>query len=174
MKILTMIRLPPTAITLGPGDSFDFEIRQRHNRAKGKTAQLVPAADTPQAHLKVEGVDNCLKSESSSVFEIQHPEDGSATGDSMDDELQSPILCLDTTNSEPENESLLDGTSSFAYTHVVGGYKYRTVGVQQSPPSKSDFHYGGFIESPTPRDADNSFQTSSTFGKSILVQLGEY
>jgi len=163
-----MIRLPPSAITLGPGDLFDSEIRQRRNSTKGNnTAQLLPTAETPSKLLKQEDVGKWPKAESCSFFKGQHLEDGSFTSRNKERDLQDSIRHPDTTNLGLEDVSLVDGTLSFNYHHMVGDTESETIEIQQRSPYQNDFHFGGFIKGPTPSIVDDNFGRSSPFGKSV-------
>lgn len=160
-----MIRLPPTFISLGQEDILDYEMRQQGGRLKGKTVQLIPA-DKSQEHFQhrdLGAYSGHTSDEQSSVSKNQSLDVESISNCSEDEVLQSSNICPDTKS--PKEEPPVDGALSYINNHFVGVLENGTIEVRRSSPSKYDFHYGGFIESPAPRIADDNSQRSSPFGK---------
>ena len=169
-EISAMIRLPPTAIALGPADLLDFEIRQLQDRANHEPRLLETAVDTPQGQLRHVG-DPCV--ERLSALKGQNPLEKNIVNGRKSEELQNSSIYPEITDTEQEEAPSMDDTLPYASRHFSGGAENGMVEVQQSSPSKDDFHYGGFIENPVPCLSEHNTPMSPSFGAPILDSVNK-
>jgi len=176
-----MIRLPPTLITLVPKDLEDYKQRQKRkqepeipeSRGRNFARFEVVLRDGPKVELlnipKVphESYDqpenaSTLANQVNSRTLDQTLEGQDCRGfDSMSvPETQSEIEVDHTTITDSPNEH-----HGFVLVRPCSPENEITEGHQPSSPSKHDFHYGGFTESPSRRTPTSPSQISSLFGK---------
>jgi len=167
-----MIRLSPTAITLGPGDLLDSDKRQQQHRAIGKTAQSIAVAATFKGIVEQKSIKICQNFGQSSFFKVECLNSGNiaSSSSSTNEEPQRPAPYSTATNEEFKEHSLVDDSLSFGFNNFVEGTKTGIIEIQQSSPSKDDFHYGGFSESPTLCVTSDYFHGTSPFGTSIEMR----
>ena len=157
-----MIRLPPTAITLGPVDLLDFEIRQLQNRINYKSTRSVPAAEISPEDFRHELLCEDPNAERLFVLSDQKVvEESSASGSKYDASSNAHRTAA---NTEPEEAVSGDGASPYANDHSAERAENGIIEVPALTPSKDDFHYGGFIESPATRISGHDSPRSSPFG----------
>jgi hypothetical protein len=158
-----MIRLPPSAIILGPSDLKDFEIRQKRSRAldaEGEslrtkeynaerpplTSQIAASRKSPAAGLRDRGEKGShapRSTGSSPEGNINHP----TLADLTEDKSEHPVTGY---YSSPENGS---------------------TGAPLGLASKNDSPNVGFLRGPTQQVGSDTFQPSSPFSTFATLLL---
>jgi len=158
-----MIRLPASAIILGPSDLKDFETRQRR--------RLALEADERSVHTIRCGL------RALAIRTVGRPTSDTGLGSRGDEE--PPSLGL------PGSSRAVDVEYSTVTDLSEDQDGYLSIGLQQSPenasieaqqssPPKDEFHYGGFVESPTQQLVADASQRSSPFGSLATSHIVDY
>jgi hypothetical protein len=165
-----MIRLPPSSITLGLSDLKDFERRQERRKvleaAENVQQQFAPfqvgAQDGPSFGLPRRSSTNCHEPHDQPhtlSFQVATSHRLHHVIESASHEPQSPM--------PPESSTRPGETDIYALIGAESSPENLMSKVQRpSSPSKDDFHYGGFMESPS---RHRSPVHSSPFGTSHVT-----
>jgi hypothetical protein len=158
-----MIRLPASTITLGPSDLKDFESRQRRCRSlqAGDTSGDTKERRPLQRTLTIQTVSSRLSGTDLENHGEEEPLSPGSPGSSAAVGVEYSTF-TDLTEDQ-------DGNPSVGHRHSPENV---SIEVQRSPPpSKDEFHYGGFVESPTQQPEDDASQRSSPFGALAICQI---
>jgi hypothetical protein len=171
-----MLRRGPTAITLGESDLLDFKVRserrvveERENRKHKHRNLPADAPDGPRFSTRAQKqrrsqeadraiVEPFIRPSNTQAFPIEN----SDVASTVHIEEQTESLSLtDPFSDSGEEITMLEGSAQHLQT-----FSPRNTGLGEptvaSPSKNDDFHYGGFVESPS----DNYTRTtSSSFGK---------
>lgn len=187
MCMAVMIRLPPTAIQMGVSDLRDYEKRQQIRRrmkvvGKGGLEEQVVQLRFRPSH------DDTGRVPSSQYPRPEGDESGQVIRPARHEPVEhtSPKASIDaflTGHVNSQSQSLASvGSQELSVTELGGEeHGYVSVGLEHSPenahygddthraysPSKDDFYYGGFIETPTQSAAEDPIQ--SLFGMSQVI-----
>ncbi|KAG9243488.1 hypothetical protein BJ878DRAFT_481067 [Calycina marina] len=165
-----MIRLPASVISLGPRDLQDYEARRRERH---KTKITIPAQDFERASkssrtfalLALLQVTNTQGSEKehASKRKARRQEVSETPTRKEHEDLQKSVSLAHNGDATEEGEDSFGELSPVVCNQIAETPENPALDARDTSPSKEDFHFGGFIESPSPRFTDSNSQSSSPF-----------
>lgn len=182
-----MIRLPPTTIVLGRSDLREFERRRQRRRdveilnqeysrfavsaPGGPTFQIQHAQDVafgvePQKQQTRDGQNADFQGQPLNL-QTSVPLSVQIASNLEHEASGAPSSSKSSSTTEDECPTITDLQDEHGYVCVASENPVRDS--QRSPsPSKDDFYYGGFVESPSEQTLDNTPNRSSPFGKLLI------
>jgi len=173
-----MLRRGPTAITLGESDLLDFKVRsdrrlaeERENRRHKSKNRSTDTHDGPRFNIRAHKQREANRAVTEPFIrplnmQAATLEDSDAASTvHIEDETEASTLTDPFTNSGERTATLEDIAPHLrAISPSSAGLEGSTA---SSPPKNDDFHYGGFVESPSD---SYTWTTSSSFGRLYLPQ----
>jgi hypothetical protein len=160
-----MIRLPASAITLGPSDLKDFETRHRRRlelEANERSVDTITCSPWLRA-LAIRTVGR-----PTSDTGLRSRGDGEPPSPSLPKSSRAVDVEYSTVTDLSEDQ---DGYLSIGHQHSP---ENASIEAQQSSPPKDEFHYGGFVESPTQQLVAGASQRPSPSGTLATCHIMDY